>query len=69
MTEEARKILIERLQALDGETVLRLILDFQGEQLLTSEFAEHCVEEGAVDADGLGLDDEVGDEEEAEEGE
>ena len=69
MTEEARKILIERLQALDGETVLRLILDFQGEQLLTSEFAEHCVEEGAVDADGLGLDDEVGDEEDAEEGE
>ena len=57
MTEEARKILIERLQALDGETVLRLILDFQGEQLLTTEFAEHCVEEGAVDADGLGLDD------------
>ena len=69
MTEEARKILIERLQALDGETVLRLILDFHGEQLLTTEFAEHCVEEGAVDADGLGLDDEDDDECEAEKGE
>ena len=69
MTEPTKRTLIGKLQALDGETVLRLILDFQGEQLLTSEFAEHCVEEGAVDADGLGLDDEVGDEEEAEEGE
>ena len=69
MTEEAKKILIEKLQALDGETVLRLILDFHGEQLLTTEFAEHCVEEGVVDADGLGLDDEDGDEDEAEEGE
>ena len=57
MTEEAKKILIEKLQALDGETVLRLILDFHGEQLLTSEFAEHCVEEGAVDANELRLDD------------
>lgn len=63
MTEEAKKILIERLQALDGETVHRLILDFQGEQLLTTEFAEHCVEEGAVDADGLGLDDDDEDDE------
>ena len=69
MTEEAKKILIEKLQALDGETVLRLILDFHGEQLLTTEFAEHCVEEGVVDADGLGLADEDGDEDEAEEGE
>ena len=69
MTEEAKKILIEKLQALDGETVLRLILDFHGEQLLTTEFAEHCVEEGVVDADGLGLDDEDGDECEAEDGE
>ena len=69
MTEEAKKILIEKLQALDGETVLRLILDFHGEQLLTTEFAEHCVEEGVVDADGLGLDDEDDDECEAEEGE
>ena len=69
MTEEAKKILIEKLQALDGETVLRLILDFHGEQLLTSEFAEHCVEEGAVDADELGLDDEDDDECEAKEGE
>ena len=66
MTEEAKKILIEKLQALDGETVLRLILDFHGEQLLTTEFAEHCVEEGAVDADGLGLDDEEDDDEDNE---
>ena len=69
MTEEAKKILIEKLQALDGETVLRLILDFHGEQLLTTEFAEHCVEEGAADADELGLDDEDDDECEAKEGE
>lgn len=66
MTEDAKKILIEKLQALDGETVLRLLLDFHGEQLLTSEFAEHCVEEGAVDADGLGLDDEEDDDEDNE---
>ena len=66
MTEEAKKILIEKLQALDGETVLRLILDFHGEQLLSTEFAEHCVEEGAVDADGLGLDDEEDDDEDNE---
>ena len=66
MTEEAKKILIEKLQALDGETVLRLILDFHGEQLLTTEFAEHCVEEGAVDADGLGLADEEDDDEDDE---
>ena len=66
MTEEAKKILIEELQALDGETVLRLILDFHGEQLLTTEFAEHCVEEGVVDADGLGLDEEEEDDEDNE---
>ena len=66
MTEEAKKILIEKLQALDGETVLRLILDFHGEQLLSTEFAEHCVEEGVVDADGLGLDDEEDDDEDNE---
>ena len=68
MTEEAKKILIEKLQALDGEIVLRLILDFHGEQLLTTEFAEHCVEEGAVDADGLGLDDNEDDDEDNEGG-
>ena len=69
MTEPIKRTLIEKLQELNGETVLRLILDFHGEQLLTTEFAEHCVEEGAVDADGLGLDDEDDDECEAEEGE
>ena len=66
MTEETKKILIEKLQDLDGETVLHLILDFHGEQLLTTEFAEHCVEEGAVDADELGLDDEEDDDEDCE---
>lgn len=55
MTQEAKKILIERLQALDGETVLRLILNFHGEQLLTDDFAGHCVDEDAIDEDGLGL--------------
>ena len=69
MTEPIKRTLIEKLQELNGETVLRLILDFHGEQLLTTEFAEHCVEEGAVDADGLGLDDEDDDECEAEKGE
>ena len=62
MTEPIKRTLIEKLQELNGETVLRLILDFHGEQLLTTEFAEHCVEEGAVDADELGLDDEEDDE-------
>ena len=66
MTEETKKILIEKLQDQDGETVLHLILDFHGEQLLTTEFAEHCVEEGAVDADELGLDDEEDDDEDCE---
>lgn len=66
MTEQVKNTLIENLQALDGETVLRLILDFHGEQLLSTEFAEHCVEEGAVDADGLGLDDEEDDDEDCE---
>lgn len=69
MTEPTKRTLIGKLQALDGETVLRLILDFHGEQLLSTEFAEHCVEEGAVDADELGLDDEDDDECEAKEGE
>lgn len=55
MTEQAKNTLIENLQALNGETVLRLILDFHGEQLLTDDFAQHCVDEGAVDADELGL--------------
>lgn len=62
MTEQAKNTLIEKLQELNGETVLRLILDFHGEQLLTDDFAQHCVDEGAVDADGLGLDDEDDDE-------
>ena len=55
MTELTKRNLIEKLQALDGETVLRLILDFHGEQLLTDDFAEHCVDEGAVDAAELEL--------------
>ena len=57
MTEQMKRTLIEKLRALDGETVLRLILDFHGEQLITDDFAQHCVDEGTVDADKLGLDD------------
>lgn len=55
MTEQAKNTLIENLQALNGETVLRLFLDFHGEQLLTDDFAEHCIDEGAVEASELGL--------------
>ena len=62
MTEQIKRTLIEKLKALDGEAVLRLFLDFHGEQLLTDDFAQHCVDEGAVDADELGLDDESDDE-------
>ena len=62
MTEQAKNTLIEKLQELNGETVLRLFLDFHGEQLLTDDFAEHCVGEGVVDADELGLDEENDDE-------
>ena len=62
MTEQAKNTLIENLQALNGETVLRLFLDFHGEQLLTDDFAEHCVEEGAVEAGELGLDEDNDDE-------
>lgn len=55
MTEQIKRTLIEKLHELNGETVLRLFLDFHGEQLLTDDFAQHCVDEGAVDADELGL--------------
>lgn len=67
MTEQIKKTLIQRLQTLDGETVLRLFLEFHGEQLLTDDFAEHCVDEGAVNIYELGLVDE--DDGEANEGE
>ena len=55
MTEQIKRTLIEKLKELDGETDLRLFLDFHGEQLLTDDFAQHCVDEGAVEADELRL--------------
>ena len=47
--------LIIALDKLTGEQVRQLFTDFHGTQLLTLEFAEHCVEEGLVDADEVGI--------------
>lgn len=52
-TQETK--LINALDNLTGEQVRQLFTDFHGCQLLTKEFAEHCVEEGLVEAEDIGL--------------
>ena len=65
-TQETK--LINSLDKLTGEQVRQLFTDFHGCQLLTKEFAEHCVEEGLVEAEDIGLETED-EEEETEEDE
>ena len=57
MNDEMRNALIEALDGLTGEQVRQLFTDFYGCQLLTMEFAQHCVDEGWVDGDAIGLGD------------
>lgn len=59
MTDETETNLINELERLSGSEVLHLFLDFHGTQLLTEDFARHCINEGKVDAQELGfIDDE-----------
>lgn len=46
------------LCGMDGEAVARLFTSYYGLQILTREFAEHMIDEGASDAYELGIDDE-----------
>ena len=55
MNNEIRNALIESLDALTGEQVRQLFTDFHGCHLLTEEFAQHCVDEGMIDANVIGL--------------
>lgn len=55
MTEDNESCLINALEGLTGAEVLHFFLDFHGTQLLTNEFAQHCVDEGKVDAETIGL--------------
>lgn len=58
MTTEIKTKLIEALERMTGEEVLHLFLDFHGHQLLSDDFAEHCIDEGKVDAEEIGFGDE-----------
>ena len=58
MTDEIKTKLIEALERMSGEEVLHLFLDFHGLQLLSDDFAEHCIDEGKVDAEEIGFGDE-----------
>lgn len=53
MTNEQQNKLIVVLERMSGEDVLHLFLDFHGTQLLCDGFAEHCIDEGKVDADEI----------------
>ena len=57
MNDEMRNALTEALDGLTGEQVRQLFTDFYGCQLLTADFAQHCVDEGLVDGDAIGLED------------
>ena len=57
MTDEIKTKLIEALERMSGEEVLHLFLDFHGQQLLSDDFAEHCIDEGKVDAEEIGFGD------------
>ena len=68
MNDEIRNALIEALDELTGEQVRQLFTDFYGCQLLSDEFARHCIDEGLIDAEAIGLnDDDENDEEEDDE--
>jgi len=56
MNDEMREALIEALDELTGEQVRQLFTDFHGCQLLTKDFARHCVDEGMIEAEAIGLD-------------
>ena len=55
MNDEMRNALTEALDGLTGEQVRQLFTDFYGCQLLTADFAQHCVDEGLVDGNAIGL--------------
>lgn len=57
MNDEIRNALIAALDGLTGEQVRQLFTDFHGCHLLTIEFAQHCVDEGLIDGDAIGLGD------------
>ena len=57
MNDEMRNALTEALDGLTGEQVRQLFTDFYGCQLLTADFTQHCVDEGLVDGDAIGLGD------------
>ena len=57
MNNEMRNALTEALDGLTGEQVRQLFTDFYGCQLLTADFAQHCVDEGLVGGNAIGLDD------------
>lgn len=66
LTDTQEALLIDVLDSLSGAEVRQLFTDFHGCQLLTEEFARHCVEEGFAEADEIGLptDDDEDEEEE-----
>lgn len=55
MNDVIRNAFMEALDGLTGEQVRQLFTDFYGCQLLTADFAQHCVDEGLVDGDAIGL--------------
>ena len=57
MNDVIRNAFMEALDGLTGEQVRQLFTDFYGCQLLTAEFAQHCADEGLVDGDAIGLED------------
>jgi len=69
MNDKMRNTLIEALDGLTGEQVRQLFTDFHGCQLLTKDFAQHCVDEGLVDTDAVGLVDDDNDTDDGEDDE
>lgn len=57
MNDVIRNAFMEALDGLTGEQVRQLFTDFYGCQLLTADFAHHCVDEGLVDGDAIRLED------------
>jgi hypothetical protein len=52
----------DALVSLDGEAVLRALTDYHGTQLLDEGFAEFLVDEGLLDPEVTGQDDDYDDE-------
>lgn len=49
--DDTQNLIWDSLCTLDGETVLRLLTDYHGTQLLSEGFKEFLIDEGFLDED------------------